>query len=337
MMDDLHSNDLLPEKSTATRGVTVTLAENLSDEITLNAFPTSPDTPPDLDGQLQCLSRLHQHYIKFFTAPEDSLTLGDWETPDDIARIEAAWNRYEEALARPALSDVPTTVEEFNEWFVEVAVENEYQEVCDYLRNDASLLDIALLVLAENNVDGRIDDLMSLVQIGAVGLPKMTIAKNYWDEMGNGEAAGVHTTMFNNTVQWMNAEVIQPSGFDLSRLEFAEAYANGCELLMYSLRRRYILRGLAGLGLLEASAPARFAATMDGCRRLGVPEYVSRYQELHVHVDAEHSREWIEGVFTPIAKSNPDVIPEFALGVLIRGNVAGRFFRKVHASLFGLG
>jgi hypothetical protein len=315
----------------------VTLAENLPDEITRNAFPASPDTPPDPDGQLRCLSRLHQHYMRFFTAPEDSLTLGDWETPDDIARIEAAWNRYEEALARPALSDVPVTAEEFNEWFVEVAAENEYQDLCDYLRNDASLLDIALLVLAEDKVDGRFDDLMSIAQIGTSGLPKMTIAKNYWDEMGDGEDAAVHTTMFNKTAQWMRAEVIEPSGFDLGGLEFAEAYANACELLMYNLRRKYILRGLAGIGLLETSAPARFAATVDGCHRLGVPEYVSRYQEVHAHVDQEHSREWIEGVFTPIAEKNPDVIPEFAIGVLIRGNVAGRFFGKVQKSLFGLG
>ena len=315
----------------------MTLVENLTEETTRDAFPENLDTPPDRAEQLRCLQRLHRHYLTFFTAPEESLTLGDWETPEDIALIEAAWNRYEEALAGPALSDIPTTAKEFNEWFRVIGVENEYQDLCDYLRNGASRLDIALLVLAEDKVDGRFDDLTALAQIGSSGLTKMTIAKNYWDEMGNGEDAAVHTTMFNNTVQWMRTEVVQPSRFDLDKLEFAEAYANACELLMYNLRRKYILRGLAGIGLLETSAPARFAATRDGCRRLGVPEYVSRYQEVHAHVDQDHSREWIDGVFTPIAKKNPDVIPEFAIGTLIRGNVAGRFFRKVQESLFGLG
>jgi hypothetical protein len=317
--------------------VTVTLVENRTDEITRNAFPENLDTPPDRAEQLRCFQRLHRHYLSFFTPPEESLTLGDWETPEDIALIEATWNRYEEALAGPALSAVPATAEGFNEWFRAVGVEHECQDLCDYLRNEASLLDIALLVLAEDKVDGRFDDLVALAQIGSSGLPKMTIAKNYWDEMGDGEDPAVHTTMFNNTVRWMRTEVVQPSGFDFDRLEFAEAYANACELLMYNLRRKYILRGLAGIGLLETSAPARFAATVDGCRRLGVPEYVSRYQEVHAHVDQEHSREWIDGVFTPIAKKNPDVIPEFAIGVLIRGNVATRFFRKVQESLFGLG
>ncbi|HEY0165705.1 MAG TPA: iron-containing redox enzyme family protein [Jatrophihabitans sp.] len=109
------------------------------------------------------------------------------------------------------------------------------------------------------------------------------------------------------------------------------------ESLMHSLRRRHLLRGLGSLGLLERTAPARFAATLDGLKRLGVPSSVYRYEATHVVVDHDHSREWVDGVFSPDIKENPDTIPELAMGVLIRGNVAAEFFSKTRQELFGLG
>ena len=54
-------------------------------------------------------------------------------------------------------------------------------------------------------------------------------------------------------------------------------------------------------------------------------------------VDHDHSREWVDGVFTPTIKENPDTIPELAMGVLVRGNVAADFFQKIRQDLFGLG
>ncbi len=301
------------------------------------AFPTDPGTAPDSAAKLACLRELHQYYLQFFTPPEDSIGLSDWQPTDRIMQIETRWNQYEEDRVRPAESDLPETPAEFQDWFLAVSAEHEYQDVCDYLRNDASILDVALMVLAEGKVDSRFDDLMALAQIGSSGVTKMTIGENYWDEMGNGDHGAVHTTMFNDMADWMEGHVTRNTDVDLSILEFPEAYANACELLMYNLRRRYLLRGLAGIGLLEQTAPARFSATVDACRRLGVPDPVSRYQAVHTVVDQDHSREWIDGVFMPVIKKNPEAIREFAIGVQIRGNVASEFFHGVHDRLFGLG
>jgi hypothetical protein len=312
-------------------------ASDVLDADIQRAFPETDATAPDPDAQLSCLRELHQHYLKFFTPPTQSLAVTDLDASERIVQIETRWNRYEEERAHAAAPSLPTTFDEFGDWFFAIAQEHEYPEVCDYLANDASLLDIALLVLAEAKVDSRFDDIMALAQVGSSGLTKMTIARNYWDEMGNGNDEGVHTTLFDRTSDWMRDHVAIPRGIDLGILEFAEAYGNAAELLMYNLRRRYILRGLASIGLLEQSAPARFAATVAGCRRLGVPDHVATYQLIHASIDQDHSREWFDGVFTPIMKQNPDAIAEVALGVVIRGNVASAFFRKVHRDLFGLG
>jgi hypothetical protein len=305
------------------------------DEDVRQAFPVD-GTPPDFQAKLACMQELHRHYMQFFVPPAERLTLGDWNVSERIARIETEWNRYEEARVNATNPELPTNADEFRDWFEAFAEIHEYHDICDYLSNDASLLDIALLVLAEGKVESYFDDLMALAQIGSSGVAKMTIARNYWDEMGNGKHDAMHTVMLDNTTEWMRENAIE-SGFDLSILEIPEAYANANELLMYCLRPRYLLRGLGSLGLLERTASARFAATVEGLKRLGVPSAVYRYEATHVGVDQDHSREWVDGVFSSTINQNPDTIPELAMGVLIRGNVASEFFQKVRRDLFGLG
>lgn len=309
----------------------------LDDELN-RAFPLEPGATPDEAAKLGLLRELHSHYLTFFTPPEESLTLGDGGTPSRVARIEAAWNAYEEARAHAASPVLPTNADEFRDWYFDFAAKHEYRDLCDYLRKDASLLDVGLFMLAEEKVDGRFDDIIALSQIGTSGVTKMTIAHNFWDEMGNGDHDGVHTSMFDHSASWFRNNVVAKHNINPDEiLEFSEVYANACELLMYGLQRRWILRSLASIGLLEQTAPARFSATVDGSHRLGVPTDVVRYQEVHSHVDEDHGREWFDGVFVPIMKANPETVPEVALGVQIRGHVASEFYQRVQENLFGRG
>lgn len=55
-------------------------------------------------------------------------------------------------------------------------------------------------------VDGKFDDLIALAQLG-IQDPKMklALARNYWDEMGNGNPEDIHTTLFSisaSTLEW---------------------------------------------------------------------------------------------------------------------------------------
>jgi hypothetical protein len=82
--------------------------------------------------------------------------------------------------------------------------------------------------------------------------------------------------------------------------------------------------------------PARFQATVDASRRLGVTQDVVRYQEVHVHVDEDRGREWFEHVFVPILQRRPETVHEIALGVAIRGTIAVEFYHRIFDD-FGLG
>lgn len=45
-------------------------------------------------------------------------------------------------------------------------------------------------------LDARFDDLIALAQIGFSDEPKLELARNYWDEMGNGNLEDMHTRLF---------------------------------------------------------------------------------------------------------------------------------------------
>ena len=158
------------------------------------------------------MRELHGHHMQFFAFPVESLKLGHWSALDRIATIEEEWNRYEEARVNEMSPDLPVTAEECRDWFEATAEVHEHHDACDYLQNEASLLDIALLVLAEGKVESYFDD-------------PMTIARDHWDEMGNGKHDAAHTVMLDSTTEWMRENAIAP-GFDLGIVEIPKAYAN---------------------------------------------------------------------------------------------------------------
>ncbi|MFD1044997.1 molybdopterin cofactor-binding domain-containing protein, partial [Kibdelosporangium lantanae] len=67
----------------------------------------------------------------------------------------------------------------------------------EFIRDQAGKLDLRNYVIQESVVDARFDDLLAMTQIGTDGAAKMEIARNFWDEMGNGDPAEVHTRLFN--------------------------------------------------------------------------------------------------------------------------------------------
>ena len=194
------------------------------------------EQPPYPQAKLTCMRELHHHYMQFFVSPVESLELGDWSVSPRLATIEREWNRYEEARVNDTNPELPATAEEFRDWFEMIAEKSTSTTTSVTISGTRQACSISRFsCIAEGKVESYFDDLMALAQIGSPMVTKMTIARNYWDEMGNGNHDATHTVMLDTTTEWMREHAIEP-GFDLGMLEIPEAYANACELLMYSLR-----------------------------------------------------------------------------------------------------
>ncbi|MPY95575.1 MAG: iron-containing redox enzyme family protein [Acidimicrobiia bacterium] len=308
-----------------------TRTDVLSTDDLAAAFPASGH--PDVALRLRAFEVLHHHYQCYLGDPQEILEPPELNLDPRIRAIERSWIRWEDDQVD--LSRIPTSAS-FDGWFRDVADAHVQRGFCDYLRDEATAAQLAVFILAEELVDGRFDDLVAMVQVGVQGQAKLTIAHNYWDEMGHGQLAGMHTRMFAESATRMR-RVLAEAGLSLPDLLNTEVYENACLLLLYGIHRRYTLRALGAMGVLEQSASPRFAAMVDGCLRVGMPEEVVEYQRLHIDVDAGHGEVWLDEVLVPMAARSEAHAHEIALGVLTRVRVATAYYEAVWSCMRGLG
>jgi Iron-containing redox enzyme len=289
------------------------------------AFPLD-GAAPDKKVRFALMSRLHGHYTAYLAGAGDFAQVPRLNGDPEITAIEDAWQRWEDARVDPSL--LPQDAAGFTDWFVALRDRHVQPEYCRYLAEEATLDEIALFFLAEELVDSRFDDLVAMAQIGAAGVTKLTMAENYWDEMGEGKLENMHTLLFEHSAQYMRKQ-LAAKAIDTSELEGMEVFENANLVLMYGINRHLAPRVLAAMGLMEFSAPTRFQAMVDGCTRLGVPKDVIHYQRIHVHVDADHGAEWLEHVLLPLAQRSPEALREIGMGALVRERVANAYYDRV--------
>jgi hypothetical protein len=289
------------------------------------AFPLD-GTAPDMAARLALASCLQRYYTAYLGDPSTFARIPRLNTDPRFVDIEDSWLRWEDAQADPAR--LPASADTFVDWFLEVRNRHVQPAFCRYLAEDATIAEIALFFLAEELVDSRFDDLVALAQVGSAGTAKLTMAENYWDEMGEGHLDRMHTRLFEHSARYMRHRIAEWD-IDVSELHCTEVYENANIVLMYGIHRHLTPRALGAMGLMEYSAPVRFQAMVDGCTRLGVPADVVHYQRIHVHVDADHGAEWLENVLLPMAAESPAALQEIGMGVLTRERIANAYYEQV--------
>jgi hypothetical protein len=252
----------------------------------------------------------------------------------DVERIEDEWTAAEEA--KIDRRELPTTKEDFLTWYLdcEKKINEDIEFFIDFMKNTATLEQVAYYICMEEMVDGSFDDLMAVVQLGMPIHCKMVAGENYWDEMGNGNFEYVHTTMFKTSSAYMRNVLAHKN--ITPEIPPKECLMNGNILLMWAVRREYNMRLIGAMGLVEGSAPTRFGATTRALERLNQPKDVIAYHKAHIGIDTHHSEAWLDTVLEHYAQGGTKVIQELAMGVLIRYNVAVRYYRYMYDAMRGI-
>lgn len=252
----------------------------------------------------------------------------------DVERIEDEWTAAEEA--KIDRRELPTTKEGFLTWYLdcEKKINEDIEFFINFMKNTATLEQVAYYICMEEMVDGSFDDLMAVVQLGMPIHCKMVAGENYWDEMGNGNFEYVHTTMFKTSSAYMRNVLAHKN--ITPEIPPKECLMNGNILLMWAVRREYNMRLIGAMGLVEGSAPTRFGATTQALERLNQPKDVIAYHKAHIGIDTHHSEAWLDTVLEHYAQGGTKVIQELAMGVLIRYNVAVRYYRYMYDAMRGI-
>ncbi|MGM1064423.1 iron-containing redox enzyme family protein [Saccharothrix sp. Mg75] len=266
------------------------------------------------------LARIYDLVMKIPDQPtaEGSLVINGILTALERATIAAEDSAVDWAVVDAA----PTTPAEYLSWLKRSARGHrvfKHPYYMNFIRRHATAEHLRKYVIQESVVDGRFDDLLALMQVGTAGPAKMEIANNFWDEMGNGKPAEVHTTLFNQLY-----EVFDISQQELEDSLTATALLSGNLAVLLCRYRRFYPEAVGFLGMTEWLVPDRFVQVVGAWERLGLPEVGIVYHRLHITVDSQHAAGWFHNIVLPSADS-AYMRRGIARGTLWRLNSSARY------------
>jgi len=244
-----------------------------------------------------------------------SLHVGDIDRVGDVVRFQhhpvvaELKGRLErevlaelDAMVDPTPDDVDAVAE-----MRAIARQDQVPEVYRWLADDATWDELVDFLALEGGPDAGFDDLVAACQIGLQGEPKLELARNYWDEMGRGALADVHTELHHRLA----------AAVEMPRVPDDEVPLSG--LLRGTLggilaTNRYLQPEMVGaLGLLELQAGPRCRQVVKALERLDAPEDAFPFYTEHRDVDPHHGKAWLDHAVAPLAAD-----PRWAAG-MVRG------------------
>lgn len=282
----------------------------------------------------------HDHAMQARLAHWNRLRLAP-QTPDDNwydaieqeqnflvlerAFIETTRN---EQIARAI--DAPREPQAFVGWF-EALKENgpgQGDALFPWLAERATLAEMKWFVEQEAAGEAGFDDLVALSQVKMPTQAKLELARNYWDEMGRGNAKGMHGPMLEALVHALG---VTPT----IEATLAPSLALGNTMAALATNRAYAYHAIGALGVIELTAPGRAAQVSLALRRLKVSAKARHYFDLHAVLDIKHSEAWNREVFASIVAETPDAARYIAEGALMRLQCGADCFDAYRRHLWG--
>ena len=288
-----------------------------------------PDEAPDLlsDEPQQALARWNRDRLS------PRLPDTDWQTAvDRDAEMLRLQGRFLESLREQVFADArsaPRDPAGFISWFEQLANvgPGQHDPLFPWLENEATLEQMRWYLRQEAAGEAGFDDLTAFTQVKLPARVKLELARNYWDEMGRGNAKGMHGPMLQKLVDALD---LHPTIDDTARESLALANA----MTAMATRRDYAWHALGALGVIELTAPGRSAAVAAGLKRLGVNGKTRIYFDLHATLDVKHSAAWNAEAIGPAVADDSSRATAIAEGALMRLMCGKRCFAHYRRELW---
>jgi hypothetical protein len=238
-------------------------------------------------------------------------------------RCEQAWLAELESLRLPDQIDADDALPAMRA----LAARDRLPAAYKWLARTASWEQVVTFLALEGGPDAGFDDLVAACQVGLSGAPKMELATNYWDEMGDGDPDAVHTTLHDRLVAAIDMPRIPAADQPVSAL--ARTALGG----LLATNRWLQPEMLGALGLIELQAGPRCRLVVQALDRCGAPADAYPFYEVHAEVDPRHGKDWLDNAIAPTVDAQPDWAPRIVRGALWRSAVNADFLADVTATL----
>lgn len=258
----------------------------------------------------------------------------DWqvmlERDTRMLRLERGYIEELRGEVMAIAAEAPTDADGFVAWFEALKQHGPGQgdPLFPWLAEEASRDELRWFFEQEAAGEAGFDDLVAYTQVKLPRSAKLELARNYWDEMGRGNAKGMHGPMLDDLVQTLAVNpIIENTVWE------SLALANAMTAMATS--RRYAWQSVGALGVIELTAPGRSALVARGLRRIGLSERERRYFDLHAVLDVKHSADWNREALRPLVEEEPRRATAIAEGALMRLLCGERCFTRYRAELWG--
>ena len=296
-----------------------------------NGSPAVRASPPDIARRLASFNR-RRFTPELDVGLESTSFAGDSEE-SDLHRQELDFVHDELRAVEGQASAAPTDPDAFVQWFerLEAVGPGQHDPLFEWLETSASKEAMTWFLAQEVAGEAGFEDLVALTQIKMPTRAKLELARNYWDEMGQGQASAMHGPMLSRLADELGIA---------SRLEEAvwESLAMSNLMIGMAVHRRHAYRSIGALGVIELTAPGRARKVNEGLKRLGFGGEARRYYALHSTLDLKHSEAWNREILRPLVASDPRMARPIAEGALARLTAGARCFDRYRRTLnFGRG
>ena len=285
--------------------------------------------PPELlcdDSQRQ-LARWNRDRLKP-RLPDD-----DWQArvrnDAQMLILEGEFLEYLRAEVAGEAASVPSEPDAFVAWFERLKNIGPGQNdpLFFWIEHEANLDQMRWYLEQEAAGEAGFDDLTAYAQVKLPQRAKLELARNYWDEMGRGNAKGMHGPMLDRLVKALGLDPT-PEGTVWESLALANS------MTAMATRRDYAWHAIGALGVIELTAPLRSAAVAAGLKRLKHRRKNGLYFDLHATLDVKHSAAWNAEAIAPAVEDDPSRAIAIAEGALIRLNRGASCFDRYRRELW---
>ena len=288
------------------------------------------------DGTFATLSendRWHRRLARFNAARfTPALPHDGWEAEVEahaaLLLEEGAWLEERRAAISARAAQAPRDPDGFVAWFeqLEHSGPGQNDTLFPWLAEEATLEEMRWFLTQEVAGEAGFEDLTAVTQMRLPVRAKLELARNYWDEMGRGNAKGMHGPMLEHLAGRLG---LQPA------LETTvwEALALANTMAGLAASRRYAYQSVGALGVIEQTAPGRAKLVGLGLKRLGISSKDRHYFDLHSILDVKHSAAWNAEAAWPLVAEDPNRAQALAEGALMRLECGAECFRRYRETL----
>jgi hypothetical protein len=247
-----------------------------------------------------------------------------------MLKLEIQFIELLRAEVAPRAAAVPTDADGFLAWFEGLRETGPGQgdPLFPWLARAANRDELRWFFEQEAAGEAGFDDLVALTQVKMPDRAKLELARNYWDEMGRGQARGMHGPMLHTVARALD---VDPA---IDRTVW-ESLALANAMTAMATQRRLAWHSVGALGVIELTAPGRSAHVAAGLRRIGLSQSERQYFDLHAVLDIKHSEAWNREAIGPLVAEDPRRATAIAEGALIRLRCGERCFARYRDVMWG--